>query len=125
MAMGTETAPAASGLTPEAEPIVRGSLFPMQVHLPDGSVVRWAKVVVTAERIYVFTQASSREVTTTYEAVYSQVELPSPLAPRSDPVVAVTADGELVARRLPGCGCAHATLKAFQPFTPMRYAAAV
>jgi hypothetical protein len=109
---------------PEATPVVRAMWFPCQVTLPDGAVVRWAKVAVTAERVYVFTQTSSREVVTSYEAPITDSTIPTPLSPRSDPIRATTADGELLARKLPGCGCSSAVLKSYQPFTPMRYGVA-
>lgn len=102
-------------MTPEDAPVVRRSLFPARVTLPDGTVHRLAKLVVTQERVYVFVLAQPT-VATVYEAPYSDATLPRGYQPVTDLYRVTTADGELVAQRLTGCGCSARSLKSYRPF---------
>lgn len=107
-------------MTPELEPVMRAVLYPAQVSLPTGEVLRRVKLVLTEARAYVFTAPD----VLAYEAPYSTAEVPSPLAPRSEPWVVATDDGELTAKRMSGCGCGVA-LKRWLPFAPERWSVTV
>lgn len=107
-------------LAPEAEPVLRGVLYPAQVTLPNGQVLRRAKLAVTQTRVYVFTAPD----VAAYVGAYSDATLPGSLAPRSARWLVQTDDGELSAQRMSGCGCGIA-LKTWHPFTPERWGATV
>lgn len=113
----TELRPEGQRVTVVAEerPVVRRTLYPARVTLPDGSEVRLAKLVVTQARVYVFT-GGPRGVVEAFQAPYDDADLPPSTAPRSD-LYRIRGDfGELVARRLPGCGCSAGQLKHYRPF---------
>lgn len=103
-------------MTTEAAPVIVGVLYPAQVTLPDGQVLRRVKLAVTQQRVYVFTAPDELA----YEAPHTDVTVPGPLAPRSQPWLVTTNDGELTGKRMSGCGCGVA-LKTWQPFTPERW----
>lgn len=106
-------------MTPETEPVMRATLYPAHVTLPDGTAVRLAKLVLTQDRVYVFTTASVDG--SVFTASYTDADIPNTLAPRSARWSVTTDTGTLTARRLPGCGCSSSALKRFQPFTPERW----
>lgn len=106
-------------LTPEAAPVVRRAVFPAAATLPDGSEVKLCKLFVTAERVYAYV-LNGGAVELVYEQTYTTADLPPTFAPRSDLFRIDTPDGQLVARRLPGCGCHLRQLKTFAPWAPMR-----
>lgn len=106
-----------TALAPEETPVLRGVLYPAQVTLPDGAVIRRAKLALTTARVYVWTAPEVLAFSTSYDTA----DVPTSLAPRSTPWVVETDDGELTALRMSGCGCGVA-LKAWQPFTPERWA---
>lgn len=111
--MGTEL------VTEETTPVIIRALYPCAVALPDGTDVPLAKMIVTRVCVYVFAPGSPRPERV-YVAPYTASTLPPTFAPRSDLYRLTTEDGELVARRLAGCGCHARALKGYQPFTPER-----
>lgn len=104
-------------LSPEVEPVHRATCYPAQVELPGGQTIRRVKLVLTRERVYVFTAPD----VLAFSAPYDDATIPSQLAPRSERWIVSTDVGELTARRMSGCGCGVA-LKTWQPFSPKRWA---
>lgn len=111
--MGTSATP----VTVEDSPVLRAICYPAQVDLPTGQTVRRTKLVLTAERVYVFTAPD----VLAFSAPYDTADVPAQLAPRSALWTVHTDVGTLTARRMSGCGCGVA-LKGWQPFTPQRWA---
>lgn len=99
----------------EAEPVVRRTVFPVRVTLPDHTTRSLAKLIVTEQRVYVFV-GTPTGVECAYSAPYTAAELPKPYQPRTDLYRLTTADGVLLAERLPGCGCSARNLKSYRPF---------
>lgn len=102
------------------QPVVRRALFPARVTLPDGTEVKLGKLFVTERAVYVYVAGESNVPTLVFSAAYSAAELPPAFAARSATFRITTADGELTARRLPGCGCHLRQLKSFTPWQPLR-----
>lgn len=102
-------------LEPEPQPVIRRELYPAKATLPDGTAVALVKLVVTAERVYLFTGRTG-DIHAVLEQTYSDATLPPPYAPRTDAYLFSTPAGELVVHRLPGCGCHAQALKHFRPF---------
>lgn len=102
------------------QPVVRRALFPARVTLPDGTDVKLGKLFVTEHAVYVYVAGPAQEPTLVFSAAYTAAELPAGFAPRSAQYRVTTADGELLAHRLPGCGCHLRRLKSFTPWAPYR-----
>lgn len=103
----------------EETPVLRRAVFPVKVTLPDGTAVALGKLFVTDAAVYVYVNAPG-DPELVYESLYTAAVLPPTFAPRSDAFRIDTPDGQLVAYRLPGCGCHLRVLKNYVPFTPLR-----
>lgn len=104
------------------QPVVRRAVFPARVTLPDGTDVKLGKLFVTEHAAYVYVAGDAQQPLLVFSAAYETAELPGTFAPRTTPyrIVLVDGGGELLARRLPGCGCHLRALKSFTPWAPLR-----
>lgn len=102
------------------QPVLRRALFPARVTLPDGTDVKLGKLFVTEQAAYVYVAGDAGQPTLVFSAAYTAAELPPTFAPRSAVFTITTTDGELLARKLPGCGCHLRALKSFAPWQPLR-----
>lgn len=99
----------------ETSPVIRRQLYPAKATLPDGSALRLVKLVVTAERVYLFTLVDG-QVQCAFDQPYTDAVLPPAYAPRSDAYQLTTPGGVLQVWRIPGCGCHAQPLKQYRPF---------
>jgi len=104
----------------ETDPVVVRDVYPAEVTLPDGTLLRGALVKVTREGVYVWT---GERVLSYAEARSEPGEVLTPdYLTRREPLVTATADGPVVVWKGAGCGCGS-TLKSYRPFQPERKAA--
>lgn len=94
----------------------RASWWPAQVHLPDATVVRQAKVFATSAGLYIYTGRPDGDQPDYYFPIdYSKTpKPPADYALRQKAIRITTPYGEVRVHKLAGCGCNH-PLKAWRP----------
>lgn len=104
-------------VTPPPTPTsYRVSWWPAQVHLPDGTVIRQAKVFATSVGLYIYTGRPDGDQPDYYFPIdYSKTPPPpADYALRQKAIRIITPHGEVRVYKLGGCGCNH-PLKAWRP----------
>jgi hypothetical protein len=108
----------------ELSPVVIRDVFPAQPTL--GSITyRSARVIVTRERVYVWTpQGRERLLVVDEPYLREQSTIPRYNAPPRDDTILALVDGRtLTVRRQRGCGC-NSPLRGWRPWSPFLTAAA-
>lgn len=106
-------------LPPEEQPVVVRDVHPATVTLPDGTTLTKAKVYLTQQRLYVWTEPG-RVPTLTHVAAFTRdgLVLPKPGASKGKAWTVPTAAGPVTVQPTGGCGCGSA-LKMFTAFRPL------
>lgn len=104
---------------PEPNPVITHDVYPAEVVLPGDRVLREARAVLTAQRLYVWVRHGAG-VSLAFEAPYDPTgsTLPRQVT-RGRGLDVATSEGGVLVNKGRGCGCSN-PLKRFVPFTPMR-----
>lgn len=121
------TVDAPTELPVEADPVIVRRYYPAEVTLTDqasAQVITGALVIVTQERVYVWTAADSvrsLRLSAAYERPDDAPPLPREYELKHRPALLDTDFGPVTVNKGRGCGCGN-PLKSWRPFTPERQA---